>query len=315
MNKKFTSTSKSCLQRYILPSLIGRGWGVGLFPSLIGKGWGVGLFPSLTGKGWGVGLCLACLLFVACSNDDETPDSVEQSNYTATTVTEAPTWQVDWTYDQERPEWQEPVGSRYENFSVLLVKIEPALRPYASDEDLMALFVGNELRGMSSPAFGVNRDDTDASSFLLKAYGNEANNELINVTLKYYNSRLKQVFSRSASIRYNMDEVFGISEEFIPHFTLGSTKYPVVMSLALDVTPIAKAGIVPAAGDRVAAFVGDECRGTWVMDHGQLDAVLTVFGRKEGEHVTLKYYDTTRSRVLTFADVAVTQQGTITLTE
>ncbi|MBR4533939.1 MAG: hypothetical protein IKO85_05290 [Bacteroidaceae bacterium] len=84
---------------------------------------------------------------------------------------------------------------------------------------------------------------------------------------------------------------------------------------ALDVTPIAKAGIVPAAGDRVAAFVGDECRGTWVMDNGQLDAVLTVFGRKEGEHVTLKYYDSTRSRVLTFADVAVTQQGTITLTE
>lgn len=279
MNKKNRSTSNTCLQRYLLPSL--RGWGVGL---------------------------LAFLLFISCSSDDETTGNGEQSNYTATTVAEAPTWQVDWTYDQERPEWQEPVGSRYENFSVLLVKIEPALRPYTSDQDLMALFVGNELRGLSSPAFAVNRDDTDDSSFLLKAYGNEANNEQINVTLKYYNSRLKQVFSRSGSIRYNMDEVFGISEEFIPHFTFGSAKYPVVMSLALEATPIAKAGIVPAAGDWVAAFVADECRGVWAVDQGQWDAVLTVFGRKAGENINLKYYDSTRSRILTFTDVAVTQQ-------
>ena len=30
------------------------------------------------------------------------------SAYTVTTVEEKPQWQIDWSYNQERPAWQEP---------------------------------------------------------------------------------------------------------------------------------------------------------------------------------------------------------------
>ena len=86
----------------------------------------------------------------------------------------APTWQIDWNHDQQRPDWKEPDGSIYENWTILKVQIEEALRPYASSGDLMALFVNGELRGLASPAVIVSTGQTDNGKFLMKAYGNES---------------------------------------------------------------------------------------------------------------------------------------------
>jgi hypothetical protein len=186
--------------------------------------------------------------------------SLQVSAYTVTHVAEAPQWQIDWSYNQPRPDWQEPSPSAYINFSVILVTLEEELQPYASDDDLLALFVGDELRGMSGPALDMSTGETDNKHFLVKAYGDESGGDMIDVTLKYYNAQLRQVFSRSTTMAYNPDEVLGIEEDFIPNFTLGSAKYPIVKTI--DVADIlASAGITPAEGDIAAAFVGDECRG------------------------------------------------------
>ena len=272
MNTNHRTRSKSRLLRYLLPSLTGRGRGVGLF-----------------------------LLSAALS--------LQVSAYTVTHVAEAPQWQIDWSYNQPRPDWQEPSASSYMNFSVILVTLEEELQPYASNNDLLALFVGDELRGMSGPALDMSTGETDNKHFVVKAYGDESGGDMIDVTLKYYNAQLRQVFSRSTTMTYDPDEVLGIEEDFIPNFTLGSAKYPVVKTI--DVADIlASAGITPADGDIAAAFVGDECRGVsqlsmvngqWSMGDGQWSTVnLQCSMVNENEAVIVKYYDADRSRILTF---------------
>ena len=229
--------------------------------------------------------------------------SLQVSAYTVTHVAEAPQWQIDWSYNQPRPDWQEPSASSYMNFSVILVTLEEELQPYASNNDLLALFVGDELRGMSGPALDMSTGETDNKHFLVKAYGDESGGDMIDVTLKYYNAQLRQVFSRSTTMTYDPDEVLGIEEDFIPNFTLGSAKYPVVKTL--DVADIlASAGITPAEGDIAAAFVGDECRGVSPLPSAAVPdgspSGITLFLREADETVIVKYYDAARHRVFTF---------------
>ena len=228
--------------------------------------------------------------------------SLEVSAYQVTHVDEAPQWQVDWSYNQERPDWQEPLASDFVNFAVMLVTIEETLQPYVSDADLLALYVGDELRGLATPALDMTAGTTDPTRFVLKAYGNESDGERIDATLKYYNAQLRQVFTRSATMVYDIDVVLGIDEPFSPSFTLGSAKYPVTTTLDVAALLAAEA-ITPADGDIAAAFVGDECRGVCPFTSADPQSecfMLQCALANEGEAVVMKYYDADRSRILTF---------------
>ena len=261
MNTNHRITSKSRLQRHLLPSLIGRGWGVGLL------------------------LLLAALTLPA-------------SAYTVTTVAEAPQWQMDWGGNQARPDWTEPDESVFENWTVMLVKIEETLLPYVSEDDLLAIFIGDELRGLARPSVIVSTDEVDASQFLLKVFGNEKLGDELALTMKYYNAKLQQVFSLSETITLDEEALVGFDEDFIPPFTLGAEKF--TMTTTIDVaSALAGAGITFAKGDIVAAFVGDECRG---VGDWTLGGDLTVFLRDKNETVTLKFYDATGKRIINFAD-------------
>ena len=237
---------------------------------------------------------LTSLVLGACSSDD--CDS-KNAPYTETTVTEAPVWQMDWSNNQERPNWTDPgLSSIYENWTILKVQLEDALKPYAADGDLMALFVNGELRALASPAINVGTGQTGNGKFLLKAYGNETGTETVNMTLQYYSQTLKHLFTLSGNITLNSDETTGIDEAYIPEFTYGSAKYPVVKTG--EVEPILTAiGITPETGT-VGAFVGNECRGTVTLSASGKTS-LVVFGRNAGETVTLKYYNPAKSVVYT----------------
>ena len=249
---------------------------------------------------YSVAILLASLTFGACSSDDDNTSA----GYTVETVSQAPAWQVDYSGSESRPDWQEPNTGDYENWSIMLVQLEDALKPYVSGDDLMALFIGGQLRGLTSPATSQGTgSENDKGSFVLKAYGNEADQNVVSVTLSYYCSQLKQTFSRTVQMRYDMGKVYGLDEDLIPQFTLGAAKYPVVKQVnPASLTAFANAAITPAEGDIVAAFVGSECRGVSTLNS------LTVFGRSAGEHVTLKYYQAATGKVYTFPDAVVTVQ-------
>ena len=239
---------------------------------------------------YSVAILLASLTFGACSSDDDnTP-----AGYTVETVSQAPAWQVDYSGSESRPDWQEPNTGDYENWSIMLVQLEDALKPYASGDDLMALFIGGQLRGLTSPAVSQGTgSENDKGTFVLKAYGNEADQNVVSLTLSYYCSQLKQTFSRTVQMRYDMGKVYGLDEDLIPQFTLGAAKYPVVKQLTVTPADLSIDGVTFGSGDMLAAFVGSECRGVTALNS------LTVFGRQEGEAYTLKYYNAATQRVYT----------------
>ena len=235
---------------------------------------------------------LACLMFGACSDDD---NDNTNATYTETSLSEAPVWQIDWSNNQERPDWTEPDASLYENWTILKVQIEDALLPYASEGDLMALFVNGEMRALAKPAVIVGSDQTASGKFVMKAYGNETGSETVNMSLQYYNQTLQHIFTLSDDISLDSDETTGIDEDFIPEFTYGSAKYPVVKTISVE-TLLTTVGITPVSGNVVAAFVGEECRGT-VSLSASGSTQLVIFGRIAGESVTLKYYDGTAGKL------------------
>ena len=241
---------------------------------------------------------LSGFLLGACnsSNDDEN-DNNTNAAYTETTLDEAPTWQMDWSNDQERPNWTAPDASAYENWTILKVQIEEALLPYVSSGDLMALFVNGELRSLAQPAIALTGGGQTTRKFLMKAYGNETGSETVTMSLQYYNETLRHIFTLTDDISLDSDETTGIDEAFIPEFTAGSAKYPVQKAVSVE-SLLSRAGIVSAFGGKVAAFVGDECRGTATLA-ATGGTTLVVYGRSAGEVVTLKYYDAVTGKLYT----------------
>ena len=179
-------------------------------------------------------ILLASLVLGACSSDDDNNvNDPKNAAYTETTVTEAPAWQIDWSNNQEHPNWTEPDGSLYANWTILKVQIEDALKAYASDGDLMALFMNGEIRALAKPAVNVG-GGTATGKFLMKAYGNETGSETVNMSLQYYSQTLKHLFTLSDDITLDSDETTGIDEAFVPEFTFGSAKYPVVKTVGVE---------------------------------------------------------------------------------
>ena len=239
---------------------------------------------------------LASLVAGACSCDS---DATEKGGFSVTRVSEAPVWEVDWTSDQQCPDWTQPDASAYENWTIVMVQIEEALQPYVTDDDLMALFVNGELRGMASPAVAKGDSQAGSTKFVMKVYGNESGNETVNMSLKYYNSRLRHMFTLSDDITLSSDVTTGTDEDYIPPFTMGSEKYPMMKTVDVE-TILTLLGIEPESG-MIAAFVGGECRGVATVEsYGS--SKLIIHGRTQGEKIMLKYYDEVTKTVFTISD-------------
>ena len=82
------------------------------------------------------------------------------------------------------------------------LSVETALSDYfdnAEPGDLMALFVNGEIRALAKPAVSVG-GGTATGKFLMKAYGNETGSETVNMSLQYYSSTLKHLFTLTDNI-------------------------------------------------------------------------------------------------------------------
>lgn len=244
---------------------------------------------------------LASLILVACGSDSNDSGSSNGIAYYVESVqSEAPVWQVDWNYNHERPDWKEPTVT-YENWTILMVQIEEELQPYVTKDDMMAAFVNDELRGLApSPATNLSGKQTDKAKFIIKAGGNETGSETVNISLRYYCHKLKQIFTLSENMKLDADVSTGIDENYIPEFTKGSAKYPVVKTVGAE-SHLTRVGIPFADGNIVGAFVGDECRGLVRLTTSG-STPLVIYGRVAGESVTLKCYDAKKGILYTIPD-------------
>ena len=256
------------------------------------------LFPSLIGRCLGIGLLLVSALLCGCSDDDD--NGGEQQTVLKEISAGKPDWTIDLTYNEPVPNWQAPDPSLFENWMIIMVRMQEELNPYISDDDMLALFVGDQLRAVSHPAKPADEhvDDDDATFFILKVMGNESSNQEIEATLKYWSAKLHQTFSINGKGRFIPENVKGVDTEFLPDIMLGSTKYPVTSWLRVGFVP-EDYGFVHSDGDMLAVVIGNECRGySHIYRNGYTDQHrIIVFSRQEGEEARLLYYNANTDRV------------------
>ena len=243
------------------------------------------------------------------SDDDKDTDDNKKPNlgFVIGSSDAAPKWSVDWSANDNAPDWQSPDPTEFESWAVLMVKLDSILAPYASEKDMMALFINYELRAASMPSSNLNgqiRDEDGNVYFILKVFSNNMSGSTVNFMLKYYSNNLHQMFTLEDEEKFVAEQVYGVDEDFEPPMFMGSSKYPVLTELKINTRFTEESGITPSSGDMVGVFVGEECRGVKTLTDALESTFIAfpVFGREEGENATLRYYSAEKNSVLTFVD-------------
>lgn len=229
---------------------------------------------------------LLAITMASCSSDD---NNIVNTNYTVITATEQPNWQVDMFSNDMLPIWSDADPTQFENSMFVLIKLQPELVPFSTDDDRMACFINNECR--SIVAYRDIHEGDGSIYFALKVLGNAEDREIL-FEMRYYSGGLHQIFSLTRTGAFVAEQTYGINEDFVPPILLGSTKYPVQMYLSTDLTGLP---FEATEMDRVAAFVGEECRGVCAPLE-----LMTVFGYQEGEQVEIRYYSAKMNAIYTF---------------
>ena len=222
-------------------------------------------------------IAMAALTLWGCSSSD---DEGNEGGGAATFQTSSrPNWMVDMFDNQEAPQWTSPDPAMYENKMIVLMRLQDELVPYSTDDDQLAVFVGDECRAFS------RRSGTDQEVyFVINVHGNNTNvSELF--TMKYYSGGLHQVFTVSGMERFLNEVNVGLDREFAPMLMNGSTKYPVKTTMTIYPVAYSSDASINEEDDMVAVFVGDECRGV-----GKPDQPFTAFSYNAKEEAHICYY-------------------------
>lgn len=200
------------------------------------------------------------------------------------TVVTEPKWELDLVENDPEPEWDMPESGIYQFSMTGILKLSDFLEEYADDADEVSAFIGNECRGIvQAQAYNGER------LFFLHIRGNSAERE--KVTLKYYSAKNKKLYVCNDLFEFAQNGTYGkISKPAIPPFE-ESGKYPEVMT-AFVALPEALA-FEQRNNDKLAAFVGDECRGTGTLveSGGQKVYQFDIRGKKgEKAPVYFLYY-------------------------
>ena len=237
-------------------------------------------------------------------------------------VVTAPTWFIDWNYTDERPDWQDPDFSKYENWMIVMVKMPEMLIPTISPDDMMAIFINGELRGLSSVATVMNSEDgsgsTESTYFIVKVYSNSTSDETEAFGVKYYSSILHHLFAVQDNYHFVPHGDLGVDEDYVPPLLQGSSKYPVLTRLLVKfvIDQTVEEPLDPYPTDYIGVFVGDQCRGFTYLGQSLFNGYvpIAVYSKEEGEPMTLRYFSVTKHAVQVFQISGTTRQGNLMTT-
>ncbi len=181
----------------------------------------------------------------------------------------------------------------------------------------MAIFVNGELRGFANPAITPGEDRLgDKVYFILKVYGNENEvSSFTNFDLKYYSCNLRQLFNCSWQYPFEAEKVYGVDYDLNVFLMDGSTKYPKAGNLCVKFKSSENGDLQLHEGDKLAVFVGDECRRVITVDDEMEDdeeVSFKAFLSKDEELATLRYYSFWDDVVLTFKETFKLKSNSVT---
>lgn len=175
-------------------------------------------------------ILLAALTFMwGCGSDDdnfETPEPEPEpgKGLTWTKTEGTPDWNIDWSGDDAPPNWTDPNPGKYETWMILMVRLEPELAKYSTEDDMMAVFINGELRALSHPSVAKG-DEKGEVAFILKVYGNEASDQRYTMSLSYYNYKLHQTFTLTGEQMFVAEFVYGVNETYMPPLLSSCKRY------------------------------------------------------------------------------------------
>lgn len=246
-------------------------------------------------------LASALLVLGGCSSDND-DEGEKKSNVVFTPVDATPDWAVDWTWNDPAPDWEDPAPTKFECSMNMLVELSSLLVPYSTDDDLLAVFIGDECRGVS------RRNVINGGEVLFLVHVKGASEEAGQpMTMYYYSAGARQLFINDFALSsFEPDNLMDRNDK---DYTLWlspaemSTKYPhfteMMVSMPDDVP------FTITADDMMAIFVGDECRGLCRLAPNKeaYDGWRgVIYTRSDGEQGQLRYYSAEKQGVYILAD-------------
>ncbi len=218
------------------------------------------------------------------SDDDATNGGDQEWNGSTFDVSAKPAWAIDWSSDVVKPDWQDPDPTKYECSMTMLIRLVDNLAPYSTDDDMMAIFMGGECRGVSYR----NKLADGKVAFLLHVKGTseEANQHM---ELRYYCGGLHHLTITEAISPFVPNNVLDNIYKIDFDITHGSTKYP--LNTMLTVILPQKLPFTPNSDDMLAVFVDGECRGVGYQNADLYEGWrVSVMGRSADETAQIRYY-------------------------
>lgn len=159
-----------------------------------------------------------------------------------------------------------------------------------SADDVIGFFAGEECVGVVSP----EKQSNGSWRYLLNVYSPK--NPETSITLAYFSASQKCVYYWPDCLNFTTDGIVGTSEK--PFAVTGrNSNYTLEMpaTITLPSAILAKVG----AGDEMAVFCGDECRGVLSWDDFNDCFKGNIGMSKETETMTVKYYNASEKRIYT----------------
>ena len=237
----------------------------------------------------------ALTLTWGCSSGDDEKDNLNPQSQTNSPLsnTEKPSWAINWSWTDPAPNWQAPESTEHECSMDILVELDEPLNTFSKDNDRMALFIGNECRGVSLPSF--TKDGHVLFLIHVKGDSEEAGQSM---ELRYYCASMMQLFIDADMPSFTpsnlMDETHQIKLSPIG----SSTKYPFTTELTVKLPEAMPYSV--SDDDMMAVFVDGECRGLCIQTQAGWKG--DIFSSKAEEMAQLRYYNAQRGEILNIGE-------------
>ena len=265
------------------------------------------ILPLFGGIRWGLfALCLLPFAFSACSSDDnDDPLTNERPTFMAA---ERPDWEVDWSSDVARPDWQEPDPTKFECSMDLMVTLEDNFLKYSSDNDMLAVFLNDECRAVSYR--NVMKDGGVTYLLHVKGSSEEVGKQM---ELRYYCDMLHYMSIPGWTPSFEPNNLMTSAYQLNLRPEDGSTKFPYHTTILIQHTNDLPFCITK--DDQLGIFNGDECLG--VADDGSYENncwQIEVYSNDMTKPVQFRYYSADKGGVYTFP-MSIPQNGNFVIVE
>lgn len=232
-----------------------------------------------------------CVLAVwGCSSDGDN-DGAPTSTFVKSP---RPTWAIDWSSNVAMPDWQEPISEDFECSMDLLVTLSPEYRAYSTDNDVMAMFIGDECRALSYRNEMANGN----VAYLLHVKGSSDEVDLP-MELRFYCEQLHTMNVTNAVPPFTPNNLMGVAYQLELNIGDESTKYP--YSTELNIKLPDELPFSVSDDDMLAVFVGNECRAIGGRNPELFEGWrMVVFSKQANESAQIRYYSEEKGGIYTF---------------